>query len=122
VKGSQEKKSPIPLEDLKTGPTIVLDFGANMNEIVEVHERDLDVVVQPGMPYEQLNEELKAKGLFFPVDVSSWSFKQNLPDGLISYAAFMFQPGPGAEIGGMVGTGCSGTNGARTVHFHSMLG
>lgn len=41
-----------------------------MNEIVEVHERDMDVVVQPGMPYEQLNEELKDKNLFFPVDVS----------------------------------------------------
>lgn len=41
-----------------------------MNEIVELHERDMDVVVQPGMPYEQLNEELKSKGLFFPVDVS----------------------------------------------------
>lgn len=70
IKGSQEKKSPIALEDLKTGPTLVLDFGANMNEILEVHDRDMDVVVQPGMPYELLNEELKEKGLFFPVDVS----------------------------------------------------
>lgn len=41
-----------------------------MNEIIQVNERDLDVSVQPGMPYEQLNEELKDKGLFFPVDVS----------------------------------------------------
>lgn len=70
IDNSQEKKAPIALEDLKTGPTLVLDFGANMNEIIEVHERDMDVVVQPGMPYELLNEELKGKGLFFPVDVS----------------------------------------------------
>lgn len=42
-----------------------------MNEIVQVHERDMDVVVQPGMPYELLNEELKDKGLFFPVDVGN---------------------------------------------------
>lgn len=71
MKGSQEKKAPIPIGDLKTGPTLVLDFSANMNEIVQVHERDMDVVVQPGMPYELLNEELKDKGLFFPVDVSN---------------------------------------------------
>lgn len=31
----------------------------------------MQVVVQPGMPYEMLNEELKGKGLFFPVDVGS---------------------------------------------------
>lgn len=68
--GSQEKQAAIPTQDLKTGPTVVLDFGAHMNEIIEVHERDLDVVVQPGMPYEQLNEELVANKLFFPVDVS----------------------------------------------------
>lgn len=46
-----------------------------MNEIIEVHERDMDVVVQPGMPYELLNEELKEKGLFFPVDVSTSVFQ-----------------------------------------------
>lgn len=33
----------IPVEELKTGPTLVVDFGANMNEIVAVHERDMDV-------------------------------------------------------------------------------
>ena len=64
-----EKKEPIPLEDLKTGPTFVVNFSANMSEILEVHETDMDVVVQPGVPYEQLNEDLKSKGLFFPVDV-----------------------------------------------------
>lgn len=70
---SKQNTSKIPIEDLKPGPTIVIDFGANMNEIIKVNERDLDVVVQPGMPYELLNEELKDKGLFFPVDVSSTS-------------------------------------------------
>ncbi|CAD6568519.1 MAG: hypothetical protein CYPHOPRED_002683 [Cyphobasidiales sp. Tagirdzhanova-0007] len=83
-------REPISLEDLKAGPSFVVDFSANMNEIVEVHDMDMDVVVQPGMPYEVLNEELKSRDLFFPVD-----------------------PGPGAEIGGMVATGCSGTNAVR---------
>lgn len=85
-----EQDEEIPLQDLKTGPSFVVDFGANMNEIVELHEMDMDVstannfrlkhmlkhiqvVVQPGMPYEMLNEELKSKGLFFPVDVSKCS-------------------------------------------------
>ena len=57
-----------------------------MNEIVAIHgtrkgcittyiadkraERDMDVVVQPGLRYEELNETLSQKGipLFFPVD------------------------------------------------------
>lgn len=70
LKQGHEKKEAIPLEDLKTGPTFVVNFSANMSEILEVHETDMDVVVQPGVPYEQLNEDLKSKGLFFPVDVS----------------------------------------------------
>lgn len=50
---------------------------------------DLDVVVQPGVSYEALNATLIEQGipLFFPVD-----------------------PAPGAMIGGMIGTGASGTN------------
>ena len=64
-----EKKQPIPLEDLKRGPSFCIDFSANMDQIVQVHGMDMDVVVQPGVPYEQLNEDLKEHGLFFPVDV-----------------------------------------------------
>lgn len=63
---------------------------ARMDQILELHEADLDVVVQPAVGWEDLNESLKEKGLFFPPD-----------------------PGPGAKIGGMVGTGCSGTNAYR---------
>ncbi|KAH7229799.1 hypothetical protein BKA60DRAFT_443178 [Fusarium oxysporum] len=67
---------------------ICIDFG-RMNNIVELNKYDLDCVVQPGIGWMDLNEELAAHGLFFPPD-----------------------PGPGAMIGGMVGTGCSGTNAA----------
>jgi D-lactate dehydrogenase (cytochrome) len=68
---------------------ICIDF-ARMDKIVTLHAEDLDVVVQPGVGWEILNEELEKSGLFFPPD-----------------------PGPGAQIGGMIGTGCSGTNAYR---------
>ncbi|EGS17014.1 putative D-lactate protein [Thermochaetoides thermophila DSM 1495] len=68
---------------------ICIDFS-RMNKLVALHKEDLDVVVQPGIGWEQLNEELAPHGLFFPPD-----------------------PGPGACIGGMIGTGCSGTNAYR---------
>ena len=68
---------------------ICIDFS-RMNKILEFHERDMDVVVQPAVGWQQLNQYLARKGLFFPPD-----------------------PGPGAQIGGMIGTGCSGTNAYR---------
>ncbi|KAI9659951.1 MAG: D-lactate ferricytochrome c oxidoreductase [Bathelium mastoideum] len=68
---------------------ICLDFS-RMDKILDIHTQDLDVVVQPAVGWEGLNEELNKQGLFFPPD-----------------------PGPGAMIGGMVGTGCSGTNAYR---------
>ena len=68
---------------------VCIDFS-RMNKILDFHERDMDVVVQPAVGWEDLNERLARKGLFFPPD-----------------------PGPGAQIGGMIGTGCSGTNAYR---------
>ncbi|EON67118.1 hypothetical protein W97_06371 [Coniosporium apollinis CBS 100218] len=68
---------------------ICIDFS-RMDQILALHKDDLDVVVQPAVGWEHLNEELGDEGLFFPPD-----------------------PGPGAMIGGMVGTGCSGTNAYR---------
>lgn len=66
-----------------------VDF-AYMNEIIALHEDDMDVVVQPSVQWMELNDNIKHTGLFFPVD-----------------------PGPSAKIGGMVGTNCSGTNAVR---------
>ncbi|KAJ5951771.1 Vanillyl-alcohol oxidase C-terminal subdomain 2 [Penicillium vulpinum] len=68
---------------------VCVDF-CRMDRILKLHKRDLDVVVQPAVGWEELNEEIAKDGLFFPPD-----------------------PGPGAMIGGMVGTGCSGTNAYR---------
>jgi D-lactate dehydrogenase (cytochrome) len=72
---------------------IALDF-TRMNSIITVHKDDLDAVVQPGVRYDELNEVLEKDNLFFPPD-----------------------PGPGAMIGGMIGTGCSGTN---AYHYGTM--
>ncbi|KAK2629690.1 hypothetical protein QTJ16_000510 [Diplocarpon rosae] len=70
---------------------VSVDF-AYMDQILQFHEDDMDIVVQPGVGWMELNEELakRKSGLFFPVD-----------------------PGPSAKIGGMVGTNCSGTNAVR---------
>jgi D-lactate dehydrogenase (cytochrome) len=61
-----------------------------MDKVISLHADDMDVVVQPSVPWMSLNEDIKHCGLFFPVD-----------------------PGPSARIGGMVGTSCSGTNAVR---------
>jgi len=68
---------------------IVLDMS-NMNKIKKINIEDMDVVVEPGVIYTELNAELKPYGLFFPND-----------------------PSPNATIGGMVATSCSGTHAVR---------
>jgi len=68
---------------------ICIDMG-RMDKILDFHPKDLDIVVQPAIGWEDLNEHLAEHNMFFPPD-----------------------PGPGAKIGGMIGTGCSGTNAFR---------
>jgi len=64
------------------GQTLAVDGGvsldfSNMKRIITLNEEDLDVRVEAGLGYLELNEVLKPKGLWFPLD-----------------------PGPGASVGG----------------------
>ncbi len=51
---------------------VSLDF-AHMKNILELNEQDLDVRVQAGLGYVELNEQLKSKHLWFPLDPASVS-------------------------------------------------
>jgi D-lactate dehydrogenase (cytochrome) len=41
---------------------------SRMNRILEVHQEDMDCVIEPGVTREALNNHLRATGLFFPID------------------------------------------------------
>lgn len=73
--------------------SLCIDFS-QMNRIIDVSAEDLLCVVEPGVTREQLNADIRATGLFFPVD-----------------------PGANASLGGMISTRASGTT---TVRYGSM--
>jgi D-lactate dehydrogenase (cytochrome) len=83
--GSSLEGNPIPVEG-----GIVLDLQ-QMNHILEFRAEDLQVRVEAGVLYKELNQSLSRFGLFFPPD-----------------------PGASATVGGMVGNNASGI---RTVKY-----
>ncbi|BAP72413.1 D-lactate dehydrogenase [cytochrome] [Kluyveromyces marxianus] len=74
----------------RPGSCVVLDISKYMNQIIQLNKEDLDVVVQGGVPWEDLNDYLNDHGLLFGCD-----------------------PGPGAQIAGCIANSCSGTNAYR---------
>ncbi|TCD60929.1 hypothetical protein EIP91_009282 [Steccherinum ochraceum] len=79
--------------------SICVDMSG-MDKILEIHEADSDLVCQPGARWADINATLKEKGKL--IRLSGW-----IP------LFFPLDPAPGATIGGMVSTGCSGTNAVR---------
>ncbi|MBK5099911.1 MAG: FAD-binding oxidoreductase [Desulfobacteraceae bacterium] len=88
--GTSLEGNPIPVSQ-----GLVLDFSM-MNRILQIREADFQADVEPGVVYQDLNEKLRHKGLFFPPD-----------------------PGARATIGGMIANNASGT---RTIRYGSTRG
>ena len=85
--GTSVEGNPIPVSK-----GLVLDFS-QMARIVSIREADFQADVEPGVVYQDLNEKLRHKGLFFPPD-----------------------PGARATVGGMLANNASGL---RTVKYGS---
>ena len=85
--GSSLEGNPLPVYG-----GLVLNMS-RMNRILDIRPQDFQADVEPGVVYQDLNDRLRAEGLFFPPD-----------------------PGARATIGGMTANNASGS---RTVRYGS---
>jgi FAD/FMN-containing dehydrogenase/Fe-S oxidoreductase len=53
------------------GEALVLDHSKYLNNVIEVNRESMSAVVQPGVVLDALNAQLRALGVWFPVDVST---------------------------------------------------
>ena len=74
------------------GRALVMDFSKHLNKLVSLDAAAKTCVVEPGIVLDELNRQLRASGLWFPVDVSTSSR---------------------ATIGGMTGNNSCGTRSIR---------
>ncbi|MGE0765007.1 MAG: FAD-binding and (Fe-S)-binding domain-containing protein [Hyphomicrobiaceae bacterium] len=74
------------------GRSLVIDYSKHVNRVIETDAEGGTCLVEPGIVLDELNRQLKATGLWFPVDVSTSSR---------------------ATIGGMTGNNSCGTRSIR---------
>jgi FAD/FMN-containing dehydrogenase/Fe-S oxidoreductase len=79
------------------GEALVLDCSKHMTKLLSLDVEGRSAVAQPGLVLDALNAQLKAKGLFFPIDVSTSAM---------------------ATIGGMAGNNSCGT---RSLRYGNMV-
>lgn len=100
LKYASKRRIPVTVRGGGTGLTgastptlggIVMNM-MKMNRILEVRQHDMQVDVEPGVIYDQLNKELEPYGLFFPPDPAS---------------------GKSCTIGGMIANNASGLKAVR---------
>jgi len=79
------------------GEALIIDASKNLNQILDFDAEQQTVTVQPGRVLDQLNQQLKPHGLFYPVDVSTANR---------------------ATLGGMAGNNSCG---ARSIRYGNMV-
>ena len=79
------------------GTALVVDTSKYLNQIGDFDPQSRSIWVEPGIVLDQLNRQLKAQGLFYPVDVST---------------------GNRATLGGMAGNNSCG---ARSIRYGNMV-
>ncbi|XP_036962959.1 probable D-lactate dehydrogenase, mitochondrial isoform X2 [Acanthopagrus latus] len=100
----------------------------NMDQVLDLHQEDFDVTVEPGVTRKALNAYLRETGLWFPVVTPAccvrvaefhpaWSVMYartiNPAYGYLSLFYFPADPGADASLCGMAATSASGTNAVR---------